>query len=285
MIPHYNDTERLDRCLGALAPQVEGQPVEVLVVDNGSTQDLAPLIAAYPFARFVTEPSKGAAPARNRGVAESTAPWLFFLDADCVPAADWLRTALAIGGVEGILGGQVTLFDETPAPRSGAEAFETVFGFPQQDYVERKGFSVTANLLTTRSVFEAVGPFDGTLAEDIDWCRRAGRAGYPIAYRPELEVAHPTRSDWPALRKKWRRIAHEGYIFHGTAPGQRLSWALRGLAMPLSALVHLPRVLTSPRLASSAERRAGAWILLRLRLLRMGWMLSQAAGFRSGRGR
>lgn len=283
IIPHYNDVVRLEKCLSALVPQLApraaGPAVEIVVVDNGSTQDLSTLVARFPEIRFVTEPTKGAAAARNRGVAETTAPWLFFTDADCVPAADWLATALRLGpdltGPLGIIGGEVTVFDETPAPRSGAEAFETVFAFAQKDYVERKGFSVTANLLTTRAVFDATGPFDGSQAEDYEWCRRAGARGSTIAYRPDLKVAHPTRSDWPALRKKWRRLTWEGFSSNGTGPAARARWALRALVVLVSPLPHLLRVLRHPALGPG-DRLRGAVTLVRLRLARAGWMLRQA---------
>lgn len=119
IIPHYNDPVRLGRCLAALAPQLAAHPqVEAVVADNASPCDLAPLQAAHPEVRFVTEPTKGAAAARNRGVAETRAPLIAFLDSDCVPSDDWLATALRLAGTAGLTGGRVDTFDETPAPRS-----------------------------------------------------------------------------------------------------------------------------------------------------------------------
>jgi GT2 family glycosyltransferase len=277
VIPHFNDTARLRKCLAALTPQVAGRPVETIVVDNGSTEDLGPLRSEFPWVRILCERARGAAPARNTGVAGSRAPWLFFIDADCVPAPDWLDTALGLGGWDGIIGGRVDLFDETPPPRSGAEAFETVFAFPQRSYVERKRFSVTANLLTTRAVFDATGPFEASLAEDMDWCHRAGRLGYAVRYHPELAVAHPTRGDWTALARKWRRVTIEGFHANGTDMSARARWALRAMLMPASIPLHLPRALGSPRLATGGERLRCAATLVRLRLLRMAWMLRQAA--------
>ena len=79
IIPHFNDVTRLTRCLAALLPTVP-PGVEVVVVDNGSTESLDPVRAAWPDLRIVTEDRKGAYAARNRGVAETTAQRLFFLD-------------------------------------------------------------------------------------------------------------------------------------------------------------------------------------------------------------
>ncbi|MBU2359443.1 MAG: glycosyltransferase [Alphaproteobacteria bacterium] len=276
IIPHFNDVIRLTKCLSALKPQLAARgQVEVVVVDNGSSASLDLARAACPGVRFLTEPRRGAAAARNTGVSATTAPNLFFIDADCVPGPDWLQTALDLCGQDGIIGGRVDLFDETPPPRSGAEAFETVFAFPQETYITRKNFSVTANLLTTRVVFDDTGPFDGTVVEDSDWCQRAVARGWPIVYRPDLAVAHPTRSDWAALRRKWRRTTAENYFAGGTGPAARIRWGLRALIVMASAPVHIPRVLRHPALAGPERARCIA-VLLKLRALRACWMLRQA---------
>ena len=282
IIPHYNDGERLARCLAALMAQ-DGTGAEVVVVDNGSTQPLDAIRAAHPAVRFVTEPAKGAALARNRGVAETTAPILAFLDSDCLPAPDWLAVARRLGTdpAADIWGGRIDVFDETPPPRSGAEAFEAVFAFDWRGYIEKKGFAVTASLVTRREVFESTGPLINGVSEDLEWCRRAVGKGWRLAAAEDLRVGHPSRSDWPALERKWIRVTKESYdLAGGRAAGVQgqAKWALKALAMPMSALVHLPRVLFSPDLRGARERLRGAGTLWRLRLRRMRWMLRQAAG-------
>ncbi len=279
VIPHYNDLQRLETCLTALAPQLadQGAAAEAVVADNASPVDLAALAARFPAIRIVTEPRRGAAAARNRGVAETTAPHIAFLDSDCVPAADWLATARRLAAAEpGTLwGGQVRTFDETPPPRSGAEVFEAVFAFNQRRYIAEKGFSVTANLVVPRAVWDGVGEMVPGLAEDVEWCTRATAAGHPLRYADALSVGHPTRSDWPALRKKWRRTTDEMFLTHGTAPARRLSWALRAGAVLASGPVHAPRIVRTAGL-SAGERARGVATLLRLRTTRCGWMLAQA---------
>lgn len=275
IIPHYNDVVRLERCLAALTAQ-DLSGTEVVVVDNGSTQPMEAVRAAFPSIRFVHEPGKGAALARNRGVEETTAPILAFLDADCLPESDWVAQARRAATLPGdLFGGRIDIFDETPRPRSGAEAFETVFAFDWRDYIERKGFTVTANLVTRRDVFTAVGPLINGVSEDLEWCHRARSKGFVLAPAPDLRVGHPSRSDWAALRKKWHRMTREGFELAGA--GARLKWAARALAMPASAVAHLPKVLVNNRL-NGQEKLRGIGTLFRLRCLRMAWMLRQAAG-------
>lgn len=271
IIPHFNDTERLRRCLDALMPQVTDD-IEVVVADNNSPTDLSEIASDFPGVRIVIETEKGAGPARNRGVAETTAPWLMFIDADCVPAPNWIATGRRIATLDTVIGGRVDLFDETLPPRSGAEAFETVFAFKMKSYLERGAFLGAGNLVTSRAVFDRVGGFRPAVSEDKDWSQRAAQAGFALAFEDDFAAAHPSRQDWPALRRKWRRLTSEGYLMDGHKAWPL--WLLKALAMPASAVVHVPRILTHPALSPGEKWRA-AKTLMRLRLARMVWMVRQ----------
>lgn len=271
IIPHRDDLPRLARCLGALVPTLP-DGVEAVVVDNGSQGDVEALVARFPPVRLLREARAGAAHARNRGVAGTAAPLLLFLDADCLPDADWAETALRVADRGDIVTGEVYVFHETDGPATGAQAFEQVFAFDFRTYVARDGFAGTGNLVTRRAVFEAVGPFRAGMSEDKDWCQRARAAGYSLRYVHELRVGHPSRGDWPALARKWRRLTDEARALHRADGRGRARWSLRALAMPLSVLAHAPRVLRAPDL-TRAERLRALGTLARIRLARMAWML------------
>jgi GT2 family glycosyltransferase len=279
IIPHFNDVVRLHRCLSALAAE-DLSGTEILVVDNASTQSLDVLRREFPMVRFINEPSRGAAHARNRGVRESAAQDIFFLDADCLPAPGWLTKARQSVGLADLVGGAIGVFDETPPPRSGAQAFETVFAFNYRDYILNKGFSVTANLLTRRAVFDDVGPFIDGVSEDAEWCLRARSKGYRIALAEDLRVSHPTRSDWPALVRKWRRLTEEMFQLHcaGASAG-RATWAMRSALVAASGVLHQPKLWRSAKLGGAGERLRGSVTLLGIRLLRSAWMIRQSLGY------
>lgn len=274
IIPHYNDVPRLLRCLDALTPQA-ADTVEIIVVDNASSDDLSPAKDRFPGVRFVVESEKGAGPARNRGVGETSAPWIMFLDADCLPAPDWLAVGRKIATEDTVIGGRVDVFHETSPPQSGAEAFETVFAFKMGSYLARDGFLGSGNLVTTRAVFDAVGGFRPAVSEDVDWSTRAAAAGFRLAYDDSFVAGHPSRQDWPALARKWRRLTSEGFLFRMAKGGSRLGWSIKALAMPASAIVHIPRVLTQSDLNAGEKTRA-LITLFRIRMMRMIWMLKQA---------
>lgn len=275
IIPHFNDVIRLRKCLAALVGQVTGEDVEIIVGDNASTQDISGIQAEFPAVIFVTEPQPGAAAARNCAVAASSGEWLFFTDADCVPSDTWIAVARDVCAENTCVGGTVSVFDETPPPRSGAEAFENVFAFNQKAYIEKTHYSVTANMVVSRAMFDAVGPFDGSQSEDLEWGQRAYGMGYAIEYAPHLVVGHPTRQDWPALKKKWRRTTREMFANHGTGPKQRATWGLRGLVVLASILPHSVKVMRHPDL-SARDKCAAMCTLIRLRGYRFALAMVQA---------
>ncbi|MBF9233915.1 glycosyltransferase [Microvirga sp. BT350] len=279
IIPHYNDRDRLHRCLTALVADPEIGKADIVVVDNNSDQDLTPLRELFPSVRFFIETLPGAAAARNRGVRETSAPMLFFTDADCVPQAGWVAAGRAALDTSDIVGGAVELFDETPPPRNGAQSFEAVFAFNQKYYVEKKGFSVSANLLTWRHVFQDVGDFRPGVSEDVDWCHRARKRKFYLIYDSSVLVTHPTRANMNELRKKWRRVVCESFELQAGLPFPRVRWAVRAGLVLASPMLDLRKLILSNRLRTPKERAAGIIALFYLRALRAGWMVRQVFGW------
>lgn len=97
IIPVYNHAHTLESCLGSLAGQAREQPLQVIIVNDGSTdafkETLARLLEKYADLRTLLNPkivnqeNKGAPAARNRGLREATGEYVIFLDADtfCYP--------------------------------------------------------------------------------------------------------------------------------------------------------------------------------------------------------
>ena len=274
IIPHYNDPDRLTRCLEALVPQA-GEDVEIVVADNASTVDISHVRAAFPSVRFVIQPESGAGPARNLGVAETTAPWIMFIDADCLPAPDWLAVGREVAKPDHVIGGRVDVFHETPPPKSGAEAFEQVFAFKMQAYLERDAFLGAGNLVTSRCLFEHVGGFRPAVSEDKEWSQRAAATGYTLSFEDRFAAGHPSRQDWVALARKWQRLGVEAFLLDAQSGAGRLKWALKALLMPVSAVVHAPRILKAEGLTGQEKGRA-LFTLACIRCARMIWMLRQA---------
>ena len=270
IIPHYQDLEHLELCLNALGRQTYPRSeFEVIVADNNSPCGAAAVERAIDGrARLVTVEERGAGPARNGGAALAVGEILAFTDSDCVPEPQWLERGLAALGQHEIVGGHVTVLVDDSAQPTPTEAFEKVFAFNFEDYILRKGFTGSGNLFVPRSVFMEVGGFRVGVSEDTEWCFRARDLGYVIGYEPEAVVGHPARRSWAELKSKWLRIHSESFALMTMRPGGRLRWLLRTWAMPLSAIAHTPKVLTTDRLQSLKARLGALAILFRLRLWR-----------------
>ncbi len=277
VIPHLNTPELLARCLDSVFGQrLDHGDFDVIVVDNGSRAPLDDIAAAWPALTILHEPAPGPGLARNRGIAAARAPVLAFIDADCRAAPGWLQAA--VDSVEAdpnraIIGGDIRI--DFAAPRlTGIESYEAVFGFRQRLYVERKGFSVTANLAMAAAVPTLVGNFAGIdTAEDLDWGQRASRAGLATRYQPAMRVYHPARADFAALMRKWQRHVRHDWNAHVAAGRPAWRWRLQAAALLAAVPVESARFLASDRLSGLGNRLRGIPVLARIRLFRAAEML------------
>jgi glycosyltransferase involved in cell wall biosynthesis len=231
IIPVYNDTERLARCLQALAQQsYPADRFEIIVVDNGSTPPAARTLAPqHPCVVFAREPTPGSYAARNRGIELAKGTVIAFTDSDCIPSPDWIESGVAALSATpncGLVAGRIDLFFANAARPTAAELYERVSGFPQEKYVVEFHFGATANVFTSASVIRIVGPFNPNLRSggDLEWGERVHRAGYAQIYAPAAVVTHPARASLRDLVYKRRRTTssvvwhmRQNQRFHGRA--------------------------------------------------------------------
>ena len=271
IIPHYADLENLDRCLQSLATQTKRPSCEIIVGDNNSpvgASAVAETIASR--ASLVTETERGAGPARNAAVSVASGEILAFIDADCIADPNWLENGIAALKKWDIVGGKVNVTGPCGQELSGAEAFEKVFAFDNENYVTTKGFTITGNLFCARRTFDQVGLFANGVSEDMEWCHRARDMGLKIGYCEDAIIGHAARKDWNELKKKWKRLNREGYELLRQKRFGTLLWLVRTAALPLSIFAHLPRAVTSAALSARRDRLAAAYMLVKLRLWRFG---------------
>ncbi|MEX1027955.1 MAG: glycosyltransferase [Candidatus Paceibacterota bacterium] len=98
VIPCYNGARFLKETLASVLAQSH-RPLEVLVVDDGSTDGSAEIAEAFPDpVRVLRQSNRGESVARNRGMNEATGEWIAFLDADDVWKPEKLKRQLAVAG-------------------------------------------------------------------------------------------------------------------------------------------------------------------------------------------
>ncbi|MGB1034084.1 MAG: glycosyltransferase family 2 protein [Primorskyibacter sp.] len=275
VIPHLNQPEFLRRCLASLQAGTR-QPDEIFVVDNGSAEMPEAICAAVPGVTLLREETPGPGPARNLGVQHATGDVLAFIDADCLADPIWLEVAareMADPATE-ILGGDVRIAYDDPDHLTTLEAYESIYAYRMDRYIKNEGFTGTGNLVVRRAVLEAVGPFAGlSVAEDIDWGKRATGAGHSLRYVADMKAYHPARKTYDELWQKWdRHLAH----FFTTAQAKRGGmgiWAVKTVIMGLSPLGELPQILTTDRVQRPGDRWRAFVGVTKVRLYRARVML------------
>jgi GT2 family glycosyltransferase len=235
VIAAYNDSAHLAECLDALARQDYGQDAyEVIVVDDGSTDETAAITRARPWVRYLHQENAGPSAARNAGVLEAKGEIVAFTDSDCAPEPGWLSALAAefATGAErlGAVGGpHIGHPGEAPFARD-VEVFLQRIGWTT-GYMKvgsRPGnvrHLASCNAAHRRDVFLRAGGFRPGLfpGEDVDLDRRVHRMGYTIRFTPEARVFHHRPADAAA----WRRMVQS----YGESSGNniRLHGFFRGI--------------------------------------------------------
>ncbi len=197
IVPVRNGESAIAGCLDAiLATDYPPDRREILVVDNGSTDETAALIKPRPV-RYLHEPKRGVSNARNRGIADSTGEILAFVDADCLVEPQWLTELVRpfedpeVGSVGGDL---QHVPSTTPAERQAARLLGNWQRFA---FNSNPAYPITANAAYRREVIERIGPFDPhmTRAQDVELgLRFQERSGRRLAYAENATARHRNRS-------------------------------------------------------------------------------------------
>jgi GT2 family glycosyltransferase len=242
VVPVLDQAVELAEQLDALIAQETSMPFEVLVADNGSRdrtpEVIAERAASDPRVRRVdASHRRGAAAARNAGVAVASGDALAFCDADDVVAPGWLQSlADALTDADVVAGAfDFGRLNGAGAVRTPAE-YSASFGFLPA--------GLGANLAVRRSAFESVGGFaeDLLAGEDVDLSWRLQLAGLVFASSPDAVVAKRERADTTARRRQL-----VGYGRHDAALYRRFRRHGMPRNLPLTLKTYAWLVLNAPR--------------------------------------
>lgn len=226
IIPARNEAARIGHCLGSLRSQsLPADSFEVLVVDNGSSDDTIAIAAGFG-AQVVSMPVGTVGALRNRAVQMARGSVLAFIDADCVADPHWLA-----GGLAALADGGVAVGNAYDIPTGSSWIERLWFGTVAPTRWQTQELW-SGNMIVPRQAFDLAGGFDESLvsSEDVVLAHALCRQG-PLFCDPRVRVTHiggPT-----SLRAFARQ-----QIWHGFE-----AWTLSRRGIPRGTF--LPSVVTA----------------------------------------
>ena len=256
VITTYDHAHFLGAALASVAAQ--SHPVdEVIVVDDGSTDDPGAVVARWPDVTLIRQDNRGLAAARNTGLRAARSPFVLFLDAD-----DLLTPVAVAAGLAcfdrhpdaALVYGAHRRIDVGGTP-IGGRRYEPVSGDPLAALLRGNLIAMHATVLYRRDVLVAAGGFDERLrlCEDYDVYLRLARshplASHPVetalyrwhgdnmstrsrtmleavlalhrAHRPDAPRSSETARAWRTGRRAWRRYYAQEVLAGARAAGRR----------------------------------------------------------------
>ena len=205
----YNGGQTLEACLRSLK-KVNYPDYEVVLVDDGSTDNTKEIVSHHPWVKTIHQPNMGLSVARNVGAAHATGEIIAYTDSDCMADPDWLYYlvgTLLSGNYAGVGGPNIS----PPAQNWQQACVAAAPGGPSHvlltDVVAEH--IPGCNMAFHRWAFEKIGGFDPEYrkaGDDVDFCWRLQQEGEVIAFSPSAIVWHYRRFTLKAFRKQ-----QEGY--------------------------------------------------------------------------
>ena len=202
----YNGGRTIRDCCEGLC-RLEYPDFEVIVVDDGSTDDTASIAASYAF-KVIRTRNMGLSHARNLGLREATGEIVAYIDDDAYPDPAWL-THLATSFVRsdhaGIGGPNITAPEDGPLARciGNSPGNPTHVLLTDEEAEHLPG----CNMAFRKSALEAIGGFDEQFriaGDDVDICWRVRAGGGTLGFSPAAMVWHHRRASVIAYLRQQR---------------------------------------------------------------------------------
>lgn len=258
VIPVYNEALSLVACLEAIAEQTV-TPLEVIVVDNNSTDASRSVAESFPFVRLLSETKQGVVHARSRGFNAARGTIIGRIDADTIIDPDWVENVEKIFADPAVdaVSGSVSYYDVS-APKL-AERFDIFF---RQRLANRLGdevFLYGANMAIRRSVWRRVRMSlcqAGGLHEDFDLAIHAEELGANVTFNRELRANVSLRRFESGLREFWHYacLSPRTYARHGRT-SQRYMYPIITIVMLTYWFIWLNHQVYNPETGTLSLRR------------------------------
>ncbi|HEU5082783.1 MAG TPA: glycosyltransferase [Acidimicrobiales bacterium] len=202
----YNAAATIEECLEHTC-DLDYPALDIVVIDDGSTDDTAAIARRHPRARVVSIEHGGLSVARNEGIRQARGEIVAYLDSDAYPTPEW-PYLLALGFDGPTIGGVGGPNVPPPADGIGAQRVAHAPGGPVHVLTadDRAEHIPGCNMAFWKVVLEEVGGFDpvyDAAGDDVDLCWKVLDRGWDIGFHPAAMVWHHRRTGLrPYLRQQ-----------------------------------------------------------------------------------
>jgi glycosyltransferase involved in cell wall biosynthesis len=211
IIPTFNSRNVLEKCLESFKTQTfSDKHYEVIVVDDGSTDDTKDVVAKYPI-KYIYQQNHGPAAARNNGVNQAQGEIVLFTDADCEPQPNWIEEMIRPmndSQVVGVKGAYKTRQKELMARFVQFEyehKYERMKKYKYIDFIDTYSGGYRKDIFLKYKGFDERYP--KASVEDQEFSFRLSRDGYKMLFNPEAVVYHRHSAGLMDYLKKKYKIA------------------------------------------------------------------------------
>ena len=216
LVVSYNRAELLRRALESLERSEEREKLEILVVDNGSTDDSLELESKFPNVRFIRMPRNfGLTKALNVALRSITGEFLLLLHEDTEVSPDTARVLAAVlenQNEAGVVSPLLVTPDAAPAPQieelPAPNHTEIAWHPADPDAGEQSvGYARGAALMVRTFFLKAMRQIDeryGTYGSDAELCFQVRRSGKRVMLVPSTRVVHHGRTGLDARTRALR---------------------------------------------------------------------------------
>lgn len=220
IVPAYNAQRTMSLCIESLlAVNYPKDRLEIIIVDNNSTDQTADIIKQYPVTYMLEDEIQTSYAARNRAIRHAKGEILAFTDSDCIADPDWIQEGVKPFSDPSVVGVSGNVHSYKPEHyieryQDRKKLFDRGSVMSDEALARKRAVIITANAFYRRDLFDRIGMFEhrytGGGDKEFSFRIQHGNHG-KLVYRPQAIVYHKHRTTLVSFWEQYFRYGYNAY--------------------------------------------------------------------------